>query len=74
MPVSAGGVGENAPAVRERLCQGLGFLGIELDAVRDAAQSAVISTDASRVRFRVIRTDEERMIARSVCRVPGLGS
>ncbi|MFA5257933.1 MAG: acetate/propionate family kinase [Opitutales bacterium] len=67
--VFAGGIGENAAPVRERICEGLGFLGIELDVERNAKSSELISTDASRVAVRVIRTDEERMIARSVMRV-----
>ncbi len=65
--VFAGGVGENAAPVRERICAGLGFLGIELDAARNAAAADVISTDASRVAVRIIRADEELMIARGVC-------
>lgn len=64
--VFAGGIGENASAVRSRICEGLGFLGIELDATRNAAHADVISTDMSRVTVRVIATDEELMIARSV--------
>ena len=71
--VFAGGIGENAPAVRARICDGLGFLGIELEAKRNAANEAVISAAASRVSVRVLRTDEERMIAKTVCRVLGLG-
>jgi acetate kinase len=67
--VFAGGIGENAPAVRARVCDGLGFLGIEIDDSRNAASAGVISTDAGRVRIRVIRTDEELMLARSVRRV-----
>ncbi|MFH0907820.1 MAG: acetate/propionate family kinase [bacterium] len=66
--VFAGGIGENAPPVRARICDGLGFLGIELDASRNAESTGVISADASRATVRVIRTDEELMIARSVCR------
>ena len=62
--VFAGGIGENAPAVRARICDGLGFLGIELDEKRNAANDGVISAAASRVTVRVIRTDEERMIAK----------
>jgi acetate kinase len=65
--VFAGGIGENAPLIRERICQGIGFLGIALDNVRNT-----ISTEASPVAVRVIRTDEEPMIARSVSRVLGL--
>jgi acetate kinase len=71
--VFAGGIGENAPPVRARICAGLGFLGIELDESRNAEAAEVISTDASRVTVRVIRTNEELMIARLVLRVLGLG-
>jgi acetate kinase len=66
--VFAGGIGENAPPVRARICDGLRFLGIELEEKRNAANESVISAAASRVRVRVIRTDEELMIARSVLR------
>jgi acetate kinase len=67
--VFAGGIGENAPIVRARICDGLGFLGIGLNKARNTRNAAVISTDSSRARVRVIRTDEELMIARSVCRI-----
>jgi acetate kinase len=70
--VFAGGIGENAPAVRERICDGLGFLGIQLEEKRNATNEGVISATAGRVAVRVIRTDEERMIAENVCRVLGL--
>jgi len=69
--VFAGGIGENAPPIRARICGGLSFLGLELNESRNAETAAVISTDASRVTVRVIRTDEELMIARSVCRTLG---
>jgi len=64
--VFAGGIGENAPRVRDRICDGLGFLGIEIEEKRNAASDGVISTDASRTTVRVIPTDEDLMIARSV--------
>jgi acetate kinase len=67
--VFAGGIGENAPPVRTRICEGLGALGIELDESRNAQSAGLISTDASPASVRVIRTDEELMIARSVCRL-----
>jgi acetate kinase len=70
--VFAGGIGEHAPPVRARICDGLGFLGIELEAKRNAANEGVISAAASRATVRVIRTDEEHMIAKTVCRVLGL--
>ncbi len=60
--------------VRARICDGLGFLGIELSESRNAETAAVISTDASRVTVRVIRTDEDLMIARSVCRILEAGA
>ena len=71
--VFAGGIGENAPLVRSRICEGLRFLGIELEEKKNTANAGVISTNASRVTVRVIHTDEELMIAKTVCRVLGLG-
>ncbi len=73
MLVFAGGIGENAPVVRARICDGLKFLGIELELKRNAANESVISTAAGRVTVRVIRTDEELMIARSVSNLLGIG-
>lgn len=70
--VFSAGIGEHAPLVRERICQGLGFLGLELEAARNAASAAVISSDLSRVKVRVVPTDEEIMIARGVIQVLGL--
>jgi acetate kinase len=71
--VFAGGIGENSSEVRARVCDGLGFLGIVLEEKRNMANEGVISAAVSRVAVRVIRTDEERMIAKTVCRVLGLG-
>ncbi|MDB6125136.1 MAG: acetate kinase [Pedosphaera sp.] len=67
--VFAGGIGENVPLVRTRICEGLGFLGIELNETRNAENATLISTEAGRVAVRVIHTDEEVMIARSVGRL-----
>ena len=64
--VFAGGIGENCPAIRARICEGLGFLGIEVYEPSNLKNEAVISPDSSRACVRVIRTDEELMIARSV--------
>jgi acetate kinase len=72
--VFSGGIGENAPTVRARICDGLGFLGITLEEEQNMANAGVISSAASRVSVRVIRTDEEGMIANMVCRVLGLGA
>ncbi len=64
--VFAGGIGENAPAIRARICAGLQFLGIDLNDAANVANSAVISKPNQPVTVRVIRTDEEVQIARSV--------
>ena len=72
--VFAAGIGENAPLIRQRICDELGFLGVELDQKRNGKNAPLISPNAGRVKVRVIRTDEELMIARSVIRVVGLGS
>jgi len=72
--VFAGGIGENGPVIRERICAGLGFLGIKLKEAWNAKNAAVISAEGGRVAVRVIRTDEELMIARSVCRILGPGT
>jgi acetate kinase len=69
--VFAAGIGENSPVVRRRICDGLEFLGIGLDRRRNAGNAPLISTDASRVSVRVIRTNEELMIARSVASLLG---
>jgi acetate kinase len=66
--VFAGGIGENAPLVRARICEGLNFLGIKLDEKRNDKAASIISSKTGRVAVRVIRTDEELMIARSVLR------
>jgi len=70
--VFAGGIGENGPEVRARICRGLDFLGIRLDEARNQANQPVISCDSGSVMVRVIRTDEEGIIAKTVCRILGV--
>ncbi len=67
--VFSGGIGENSPEIRERVCSGLQFLGIELDKTKNATSDVVISSDMSKVCVRVIKTNEELMIARLTCKV-----
>ena len=64
--IFAGGIGENSPVIRTRVCAELEFLGVELHEERNDAGEPVISADASRVAVRVMHTDEEIMIAKSV--------
>ena len=63
--IFAGGIGENSPEARRRICEGLEFLGIALDESRNAANAPIISTEHGRVAVRVIPTDEESLIARA---------
>ncbi len=67
MLVFTGGIGENASVVRSRICEGLGFLGIELDSECNGQSAGVISAASARVKVRVIRTDEESVIAAATC-------
>ena len=67
--VFSGGIGENAPEVRAQICNSLQFFGIDLDEKRNGANESIISTDESKVSVRVIKTNEELMIARLVCKV-----
>jgi acetate kinase len=69
--VFAGGIGENAAPVRKRICDGLNFLGIEIDENANGRNAPRISTDTGSVAVRVIRTDEESVIA-AFC-IPLLG-
>jgi len=71
--VFAGGIGENAPTIRAQICHGLEFLGITLEEKRNLANEGIISAPSGRVEVRVICTNEELMIAKTVCRVLGIG-
>ncbi len=64
--VFAGGIGENSPIIRARICNKLGFLGIKLCVGQNENSAAVISQEGRPVTVRVIATDEQRMIARHV--------
>jgi len=64
--VFSGGMGENAPEIRSRICEELGFLGIKIDEKRNKTNAPVISTDKGITAVRVIHTDEEWMIAKTV--------
>lgn len=62
--VFTGGIGERASPVRQEICRDLGFLGISLDQDQNEKHAAIISTPESRCVVRVVRTDEDLMIAR----------
>jgi acetate kinase len=67
--VFTGGIGEHSATVRERVCEGLEFLGIRLDPDRNAAHARVVSSDASGVRVLIVPTDEDLMVARHTRRL-----
>lgn len=67
--VFSAGIGENSPVIRQRICKGLEFMGVEMDVRRNANNAQRISRDNGRVAVWVIPTNEELMIARSVARV-----
>jgi len=69
--VFTAGIGENARALRARICEDLGFIGIAVDPDRNAANAPEISPAGARVRVLVRRTDEERMIAEHTLDVVG---
>jgi len=71
--IFSGGIGENAPIVRARICEGLGFLGIALDLQRNAQSAPLISQDTGAVAVRVMHTNEALMIAKSVTAILNLG-
>ena len=62
--VFTAGIGQHAPSVRSRICEGLEFLGIRLDSELNNSNASVISTEESPVQVRVMKTNEEIMIAR----------
>jgi acetate kinase len=67
--VFSGGIGERAAPVRARIARGLEHLGVHLDDARNEAGAPIVSTDASRCTVRVLRTDEESIIARETLHV-----
>jgi acetate kinase len=62
--VFKGGIGENAPSIRWRICKDMGFLGVQLNPNWNDANAPVISNKNSSTTVRVMKTDEELMIAR----------
>jgi acetate kinase len=67
--VFSGGIGENSPEIRARICDGLEFLGISLDASRNDENASLISINESRVMVRVLPTNEELMIAQIISKM-----
>jgi acetate kinase len=64
--VFSGGIGENSPPIRARICRELKYLGLQLDTDRNKASAPIISRKSSKVVVRMIRTDEELYMARTL--------
>jgi acetate kinase len=64
--VFTGGMGENAPKIRSRICEGLEFLGVAIDDARNQHGNRLISADGGKVGVHVIHTDEAITIAREI--------
>ena len=71
--VFTAGIGENAPPVRDRVCEGLGFLGLDIEHELNQQNAAIVSSPRSRVVVRVMKTDEDQMIARHTSRLISRG-
>jgi acetate kinase len=69
--VFTAGIGEHSAEVRSGICDGLAWLGVNLDDGRNSRHEAIISADGSAVRVRVVPTNEELMIARHTSRLLG---
>ena len=67
--VFTGGIGEYSATVRERVCEGLEFLGIRLDPSRNAVHAPIVSSDDTAVRVLIVPTDEDLMVARHTRRL-----
>jgi acetate kinase len=71
--VFTGGIGEHAAPVRAAIAEGLEHLGVRVDAGRNARHDPIISPEGSLCTVRVVKTDEERMVARHAMRTASLG-
>jgi acetate kinase len=72
--VFGGGIGENSPEIRERICENMTWAGIELDRERNWAprtDDGLISSKTSAVAVHIVNVDEELLIARDTCALAG---
>ena len=70
--VFTGGIGENSASTRAKVCEGLGWFGVEIDAEQNAKRGLAVNdiTGANgKVKVLVVQTNEELMIARDTKRV-----
>jgi acetate kinase len=70
--IFCGGIGENSRLIRARICERLGWMGIEIDHAKNAGNAQIISSDLARATVLVLPTNEELVIARAVRAIVGL--
>lgn len=70
--VFCGGIGENSRLIRARICERLGWMGIEIDHEKNDAHGLVISSDLARTTVMVVPTNEELVIARAARAAVGI--
>ncbi len=69
--VFSGGVGQNAPYIREKVCKGLEYMGIEFDDCKNKNKAGIISKDSSKVKVIVVNANEEKIIAKDTYEIVG---
>lgn len=67
--IFSGGIGEQAPLIRQRICEGLAYLGIDLDPGRNAEHADTISSATSKVGVHVLSTDESQILCRQAYQI-----
>ena len=67
--IFTGGIGENSPEIRERICLGLEFLGVTIDKTKNKSNAGIISEQSAKVAVHAMKTDEQIMIAKIACQV-----
>jgi len=72
--VFCGGIGENSRSVRRRICERLGWMGVEIDHGRNAESATVLSSEFSRTTVMIINTHEELVIARAARAAVGISA
>jgi acetate kinase len=70
--VFCGGIGENSRVIRRRVCERLGWMGIEIDHGRNAANATVLSSEFSRTTVMIVTTREDLVIARAARAAAGI--
>ncbi len=70
--VFCGGIGENSRLIRARICERLGWMGIEIDHCRNAENATVLSSEFSRTTVMIVNTREDLVIARAAREAAGV--